>query len=186
VLARYAADTWRSFGLLLDPATEPPSDNVSAAGERSRYIFPTNVGAYLWGTLAARDSGVISVAEARRRIAATQCTIAGNYRGDVPDVLYTCRHYGSLNTEPRIASYLGIAFGQVPATHYFYFKMALPYARRAALDNLDRLRRDFDVYGEGGFFDAVNVDSGQVSRYWLALDQGMVMAALGNELTAGG
>jgi hypothetical protein len=41
--------------------------------------------------------------------------------------------------------------------------LALPYARRAALDNLDRLRRDFDLYGEGGFFDAVNVDSGQVS-----------------------
>jgi hypothetical protein len=60
--------------------------------------------------------------------------------------------------------------------------LALPYARRAALDNLDRLRRDFDAYGEGGFYDAVNVDSGQVSRYWLALDQGMVMAALGNEL----
>jgi hypothetical protein len=61
--------------------------------------------------------------------------------------------------------------------------LALPYARRAALDNLAKLRRDFDVYGEGGFFDAVNVDNGQVSRYWLALDQGMVMAALGNELT---
>ncbi len=41
--------------------------------------------------------------------------------------------------------------------------LALPYARRAVLDNLDRLRRDFDLYGEGGFFDAVNVDSGQVS-----------------------
>jgi len=61
--------------------------------------------------------------------------------------------------------------------------LALPYARRAALDNLAKLRRDFDAYGEGGFFDAVNVDNGQVSRYWLALDQGMVMAALGNELT---
>jgi len=60
--------------------------------------------------------------------------------------------------------------------------LALPYARRAALDNLDRLRRGFDAYGEGGFYDAVNVDNGQVSRYWLALDQGMVMAALGNEL----
>jgi Putative glucoamylase len=53
---------------------------------------------------------------------------------------------------------------------------------RAALANLARLRRDFDVYGEGGFYDAVNVDTGQVSRFWLALDQGMVMAALGNEL----
>ena len=60
--------------------------------------------------------------------------------------------------------------------------LALPYARRAALDNLARLRRDFDAYGEGGFYDAVNVDSGQVSPLWLALDQGMVMAALGNEL----
>jgi hypothetical protein len=63
--------------------------------------------------------------------------------------------------------------------------LALPYARRAALGNLAALRRDFDVYGEGGFYDAVNVDNGQVSRFWLALDQGMVMAALGNELTGG-
>jgi hypothetical protein len=61
--------------------------------------------------------------------------------------------------------------------------LALPYARGPALANLANLRRDFDVYGEGGFFDAVNVDTGQVSRYWLALDQGMVMAALANELT---
>jgi hypothetical protein len=439
-LRRYA-DTWRSFELLLDPGTALPSDNVSAAGERSRYTSPTNVGAYLWSTLAARDAGIISPSEARQRIAATlasvarlerhqpsgmfynwydpatgaklttwpvngnpvypflssvdngwmaaallmvsnavpqlrgqardllapmdfgsyydpaagllrggfwvdppgsECTIPGNYRDPTgPPVLYTCHHYGSLNTEPRIASYLGIAFGQVPASHYFkmartfpptcdwgwqeqqpagvtrtylgvevfeghyryrgmdivpswggsmfealmvpllvpearwgprswgvnhplYVRaqiehgleeagygywgfspsnnpsggyheygvdaiglnpdgytssnnvntlvdygfgdcrpaqplpppeaytdgvvtphasfLALPYARRAALDNLDRLRRDFDAYGEGGFYDAVNVDNGQVSRYWLALDQGMVMAALGNEL----
>jgi hypothetical protein len=440
-LRRYAADTWRSFELLLDPGTALPSDNVSAAGERSRYTSPTNVGAYLWSTLAARDAGIISPSEARKRIAATlasvarlerhqpsgmfynwydpatgtklttwpvngnpvypflssvdngwmaaallmvsnavpqlrgqardllapmdfgsyydpaagllrggfwvdppgsECTIPGNYRDPTgPPVLYTCHHYGSLNTEPRIASYLGIAFGQVPASHYFkmartfpptcdwgwqeqqptgvtrtylgvevfeghyryrgmdivpswggsmfealmvpllvpearwgprswgvnhplYVRaqiehgleeagygywgfspsnkpeggyreygvdaiglnpdgyasnndntlvdygfgdcrpaqplpppeaytngvvtphasfLALPYARRAALDNLAKLRRDFGVYGEGGFFDAVNVDNGQVSRHWLALDQGMVMAALGNELT---
>jgi Putative glucoamylase/Protein of unknown function (DUF3131) len=439
VLLRYAADTWRSFELLVDPGTGLPSDNVNAAGERSRYTSPTNIGAYLWSTLAARDTGVITPAEARQRIAATlatvarlerhapsgmfynwydpasgaklttwpvdgspvypflssvdngwmaaallmvsnavpqlrdearallapmdfgyyydpaagllrggfwvdppggQCTIAGNYRGG-PDVLYTCHHYGALNTEPRIASYLGIALGQIPATHYFrmwrtfpptcdwgwqeqqpsgvtrtylgvdvfeghysyrgmdivpswggsmfealmvpllvpeaswgprswgvnhplYVRaqiehgleearygywgfspsnnpsggyreygvdaiglnpdgyasnndntlvdygfgdcrpaqplpppeaytngvvtphasfLALPYARRAALENLANLRRDFDVYGEGGFFDAVNVDTGQVSRYWLALDQGMIMAAIANELT---
>jgi hypothetical protein len=442
VLQRYAADTWRSFELLVDPATGLPSDNVSAAGVRSRYTSPTNVGAYLWSTLAARDVGVISAAEARRRIAATlatvarlerhrpsgmfynwydpasgaklttwpvdgspvypflssvdngwmasallmvanavpqlraearallapmdfgyyydpvegllrggfwvdppgsACTVAGNYRGDAPDVLYTCHHYGSLNTEPRIASYLGIAFGQVPASHYFrmartfpptcdwgwqeqrpagvtrsylgvdvfeghytyrgmdlvpswggsmfealmvpllvpearwgprswgvnhplYVRaqiehgleeagygywgfspsnnpaggyreygvdaiglnpdgyasnndntlvdqgfgdcrpaqpspppeaysngvvtphasfLAMAFDRRAALDNLARLRGDFDAYGEGGFYDAVNVDSGQVSRFWLALDQGMVMAAIGNELAGG-
>ena len=41
-------------------------------------------------------------------------------------MLYTCHHYGSLNTEPRIASYLGIAFGQVPATHYFRMARTFP------------------------------------------------------------
>ena len=54
--------------------------------------------------------------------------------------------------------------------------------REAALANLANLERDFDVYGEGGFYDAVDVVTGTVSRYYLALDQGMVMAALANEL----
>jgi hypothetical protein len=76
VLQSYATDTWRSFELLLDPGTGLPSDNVSAAGERSRYTSPTNVGAYLWSTLAARDAGVISPADARRRIAATLASVA--------------------------------------------------------------------------------------------------------------
>ena len=34
----------------------------------------------------------------------------------------------------------------------------------------------------GGFYDAVDVGTGKVSRYYLALDQGMVMAAIANEL----
>src|SRR5829696_5360834 len=76
VLQRYAADTWKSFELLLDPATGLPSDNVSEAGQRSRYTSPTNIGAYLWSTLAARDAGIISPSQARRRIAATLATVA--------------------------------------------------------------------------------------------------------------
>ena len=36
------------------------------------------------------------------------------------DVWMTCNDYDVLNSEPRIASYLGIAAGQVPATHYFH------------------------------------------------------------------
>ena len=32
---------------------------------------------------------------------------------------FTCHHYGAFNTEPRIASYIGIALGQIPARHYF-------------------------------------------------------------------
>jgi hypothetical protein len=60
--------------------------------------------------------------------------------------------------------------------------LALRYDRRAALDNLARLRRDFDVYSRWGFRDAVDVQTGQVSPAYLSLDQGMVMAALGNAL----
>src|SRR5919106_4974690 len=32
---------------------------------------------------------------------------------------FTCHHYGAFNTEPRIASYIGIAYGQIPPEHYF-------------------------------------------------------------------
>jgi hypothetical protein len=266
------------------------------------------------------------------------CSLLGNYRGRGPDVYYTCHHYGSLNTEPRIASYLAIAKDGIPATHYFkmwrtfpdtcdwswqetkpegvtrtylgvavfeghytyrglnivpswggsmfealmvplfvpeeewgpsswginhplYVQaqiehgmeeaeygywgfspsnnpaggyreygvdpiglepngyasdqertlvdygfppcrtgappptsygqgvvtphasfLALGLAEREALANLANLREDFDAYGWGGFYDAINVSTGQVSRYYLALDQGMVMAALGNAL----
>jgi Ca2+-binding RTX toxin-like protein len=49
--------------------------------------------------------------------------------------------------------------------------------------NLERLRRDFpEIYGRWGFRDSVNVDTGTVSNHYLSLDQGMVMAALGNAL----
>jgi hypothetical protein len=266
--------------------------------------------------------------------------VKGNYRGRGPDVWYTGHHYGAFNTEPRIASYLGIAGGQIPREHYFgtyrtfpddncdwawtetrpvgawdeylgvpVFEGALPYrgthvvptwggsmfealmvplfvpeerwgprswgvnhplyvrgqiehgmdeagygywgfspsnnpaggyreygvdqlgmdgpgyttdqertavdqpyegcregspapteygdgvvtphasflalryAPHAALANLARLRQDFDAYGRGGFYDAVAVRSGQVSKRYLSLDQGMVMAALGNALS---
>jgi hypothetical protein len=272
------------------------------------------------------------------------CSIAGNYRDRGPDVYYTCHHYGAFNSEPRIASYLGIATGQIPPEHYFgpwrtfpadtcdwswsdhggigewreylgvqvwegaydyrdmyvvptwggsmfealmpdlfvpeaqwgadswgvnhplfvqgqiehglaeadygywgfspssnpaggyreygvdmmgmdepgytsdqertsvdpgFFTvngtqcrapqpppeeygdgvvtphavfLALPYAKDAVLENLANLQEDFDVYGAGGFFDAVAVESGTVAERYLSLDQAMIMAAIGNEL----
>ena len=48
---------------------------------------------------------------------------------------------------------------------------ALRYAPRAALTNLRNLRRDFDAYGRGGFYDAIGVRSGDVARRYLSLDQ---------------
>jgi hypothetical protein len=432
----YATDTYRSFEMMLEPATGLPADNVTAEGVRARYTSPTNIAAYMWSTIAARDLGIIKANEARDRIARTLatlaqlerhewsgqyynwydpqtgaklttwpadgstvypflssvdngwlatglkivreavpqlrdeadaildemdfgfyydpdagllrggfwdspppgCSIPGNYRNRGPQVYYTCHHYGALNTEPRIASYWGITRGQVPATHYYkmwrtfpdtcdwswqemrpegvtrnylgvdvfeghytyrgidivpswggsmfealmvplfvpeeewapqswgvnhplYVRaqmehgldeaaygywgfspsnnpdggyreygvdplgldpagytsdqerttvdygfepcrpgapepsaygegvvtphasfLALDFDRDAALANLAALRRDFDVYGTGGFYDAVEVRSGTVSRYYLALDQGMIMAALANDL----
>ena len=61
--------------------------------------------------------------------------------------------------------------------------LALRYAPQEALANLSKLREHFDAYGPGGFYDAVAVRSGTVSRKYLALDQGMIIAALGNALT---
>jgi hypothetical protein len=60
--------------------------------------------------------------------------------------------------------------------------LAYRYAPEAALANLAKLRANFDAYGPGGFYDAIDVTSGQVSQRYLSLDQGMIMAALGNAL----
>jgi Putative glucoamylase/RTX calcium-binding nonapeptide repeat (4 copies)/Protein of unknown function (DUF3131) len=61
--------------------------------------------------------------------------------------------------------------------------LGLRWEPRAALRNLERLRRDFPgLYGRWGFRDSVNVDTGRVSEHYLSLDQGMIMAALGNAL----
>lgn len=60
--------------------------------------------------------------------------------------------------------------------------LALPYQPAAALVQLAKLRRDFDSYGPGGYYDSIAVGSGTVARRYLALDQGMIMGALGNLL----
>lgn len=422
-LERYAADTWRSFVALTFPSGLP-ADNINAvAGSLSGYTSPTNIAAYIWATLAARDLQIITPAEARDRIGQTLTTLArlerangfffnwydpatgaklttwpvdrsvvrpflstvdngwlatalimvtnsvpqlrdqanallapmdfGFFRNPANGLLkggywpdggdcggYTCFDYGTLNTEPRIATYLGIARGQLPASDYFrawrtfpntcdwswqemqpqgvtrtylgvnvyeghytyrgmnivpswggsmfealmvplfvpeaqwgpkswginhplYVQaqiqhgldeaqygywgfspsndpaggyreygvdaigmnpdgytsdeerttvdygfdscpgrtttsiptsygqgvvtphasfLALQFAPDAALANLAKLRQNFDAYGTGGFYDAINVRSGQVSKYYLALDQGMIMVALGNAL----
>jgi hypothetical protein len=60
--------------------------------------------------------------------------------------------------------------------------LALPYAQRPALDNLAKLRANFDAYGPGGFYDAIAVGTGTVAKRYLSLDQAMIMGAIGNEL----
>jgi hypothetical protein len=60
--------------------------------------------------------------------------------------------------------------------------LALRWAPDMTLDNLANLENDFDMYGDWGFRDSVNVDTGRASDYYLSLDQGIVMAAIGNAL----
>jgi len=60
--------------------------------------------------------------------------------------------------------------------------LALRWAPNEVMENLANLEADFDMYDHWGFRDSVNVDSGVVSGFYLSLDQGIVMAAIGNAL----
>lgn len=60
--------------------------------------------------------------------------------------------------------------------------LALRYRRAQALTDLARLQRIPDMYGRWGFLDSVNMTTLHPSGAYLSLDQGMIMAALGNAL----
>ncbi len=74
-LHQYAAATWQSFVALTEPSGLP-ADHINAAGERATYTSPTNIGAYLWSTLVARDLHLITAAEACARLSQTLQTLA--------------------------------------------------------------------------------------------------------------
>src|SRR3954452_9119655 len=61
--------------------------------------------------------------------------------------------------------------------------LALRFAPHATLADVRGLARDFPgLYGKWGFRDSVNVTTKRVSDAYLSLDQGMIMASLGNAL----
>jgi hypothetical protein len=60
--------------------------------------------------------------------------------------------------------------------------LALRYRPQETLANLRRLEHDFGIFTRWGFRDSVNVDTGATSSSYLSLDQGMIMAAIGNAL----
>ncbi len=60
--------------------------------------------------------------------------------------------------------------------------LALRWAPDMVLDDLASLKADFAIYDKWGFHDSVNVQTGVVSDAYLSLDQGIVMAAIGNAL----
>src|SRR5271166_4938786 len=60
--------------------------------------------------------------------------------------------------------------------------LALRYAPHEAIANLRALSSGLPIYGPLGFQDSVDVSAGVTSGRILALDQGMIMAAIANEL----
>jgi hypothetical protein len=73
-------------------------------------------------------------------------------------------------------------YGEGVVTPHAAF-LALDFAPEETLANLANLAADFPgLYGKGGFKDSVNVATGQIANRYLALDQGMVIAAATNAL----
>lgn len=62
--------------------------------------------------------------------------------------------------------------------------LALYTAPREAIENLRDLLA-FDIYGEYGFYDSVDPQTGDVGYKYLALDQGMILMAIDNYLNDG-
>jgi hypothetical protein len=62
--------------------------------------------------------------------------------------------------------------------------LALRFRPRETMADLQRLEAIPGMYGKWGFADSVNVQTRKPSKARLSLDQGMIMAALGNQLGA--
>jgi len=64
--------------------------------------------------------------------------------------------------------------------------LALELVPEKAVANLRKFPQAYpDIYGEYGFYDSVNVETGEVSKKYLCLDQAMILVALNNYLNAG-
>jgi hypothetical protein len=87
-LLRIAQDTWKFYGVDVDPATHLPLDNITFAGGSptptgyGRYTSAANVGVYLWAVVAANDLGLISRPQARNRLRATLTAVGRLKRFD--------------------------------------------------------------------------------------------------------
>jgi len=64
--------------------------------------------------------------------------------------------------------------------------LALEIVPEKAVSNLRNFLRVYpDIYGEYGFYDSVDAKTGNVSKKYLCLDQGMILVALNNYLNKG-
>ena len=82
----------------------------------------------------------------------------------------------------RVLGVLGYGAGAV-TPHAAALALAVDPA--AAIADLRRLAARYDVYGDFGFYDAVDPVSGEVAHTYLALDQSMILIAAANYLKPG-
>lgn len=62
--------------------------------------------------------------------------------------------------------------------------LALDYAPEAVRKNIKALK-NFKMFGKYGFYDSVNIETGELAKAYLALDQGMIMVSIANYLQDG-
>lgn len=63
--------------------------------------------------------------------------------------------------------------------------LAMAIHPKECIDNLRKLIELYDIYGEYGFYDSVQISSGKVATKYLALDQGMLFLGIANFLSGG-
>ena len=108
----------------------------------------------------------------------------GKYGGfGIEGLLFPYFGFGADTTTPNdgLSQCHGCATEDVVTPHTSF--LTLDVLPEEAFDNIRSLQSRYpDIYGEFGFFDAVNPTTGSVGHRYLVLDQSMIMAALDNAL----
>ncbi|MFE4196547.1 glucoamylase family protein [Paenarthrobacter sp. NPDC056912] len=129
---------WPENGNVVQPFLSSVDNGWFAAALMVVRNAEPKVAALANSILKRMDFGIFYNKDARPGVAAgllrggfydvkpTVGTVQGNYLGKGPDVYYTLNHYDVTNSEPRIATYIGIALGQIPAAHYFATMRVFP------------------------------------------------------------
>jgi len=147
----------------------------SWGGSMFEAIMPTLVldeSRYAPKSLGANDVAHVSV---QRRYA--EETLGYPVWGISPCVAPSMPSYGEYGV--KVLGSLGYAAGAVTP---HASALALGIAPADAIRNLRRLAERYDIYGDFGFYDAVEPMSGQVAHTYLALDQSMTFIAAANYL----
>jgi hypothetical protein len=83
------------------------------------------------------------------------------------------------------ARVLGVAGYPAGAVTPHAAALALMVDPQPAVATLRELIRRYPIYGDFGFYDAVDPHAGEVAHAYLVLDQAMVLIALANHLAGG-